>query len=367
MRICLISVEIFAWGKYGGFGRATRTLGRELVRRGVQVSAVVPKRPGQAEVEELDGITVHGFPPRAPWRAAELYRRCDADVYHSQEPSLGTALARRVMPDRIHIVTCRDTRLLSDWWVEFRQPSASRRQVLSNILYEDNPWVHAAVRRADAVFCAARHLIPKAAAKYRLRRRPGFLPTPVGIPAEVRKADEPTVCFNARWDKRKRPELFFDLAAAFPEVRFLAVGRSRDPAYEAALRRRYAGRPNLEWVGFLDQFASDRLSEILAESWILVNTASREGLPNAFLEAAAHRCAILSAVDPDGFASSFGYHATRDDFDAGLRFLLEENRWRELAERGYRYVHDTFEAERSIAAHLDAYTRAPTRRRRVPL
>src|SRR5690606_27640366 len=26
MRICLISVEIFAWGKYGGFGRATRTI-----------------------------------------------------------------------------------------------------------------------------------------------------------------------------------------------------------------------------------------------------------------------------------------------------------------------------------------------------
>jgi len=27
MRICLISVEIFSWGKYGGFGRATRIIG----------------------------------------------------------------------------------------------------------------------------------------------------------------------------------------------------------------------------------------------------------------------------------------------------------------------------------------------------
>ena len=34
MKICLISVEIFAWGKYGGFGRATRIIGRELVKRG---------------------------------------------------------------------------------------------------------------------------------------------------------------------------------------------------------------------------------------------------------------------------------------------------------------------------------------------
>ena len=38
MRICLIAVELFAWGKYGGFGRATRTIGRELVKRGIAVS-----------------------------------------------------------------------------------------------------------------------------------------------------------------------------------------------------------------------------------------------------------------------------------------------------------------------------------------
>ena len=58
MRICLISTEIFAWGKFGGFGRATRMIGGELVKRGVEVIAVVPQRPGQRAVEQLDGITV---------------------------------------------------------------------------------------------------------------------------------------------------------------------------------------------------------------------------------------------------------------------------------------------------------------------
>ena len=53
MRICLLSTEIFAWGKYGGFGRATRTIGRELARRGLAVSAIVPRRPGQQAVESL--------------------------------------------------------------------------------------------------------------------------------------------------------------------------------------------------------------------------------------------------------------------------------------------------------------------------
>jgi len=108
-------------------------------------------------------------------------------------------------------------------------------------------------------------------------------------------------------------------------------------------------------TGFVDQFASTRHSEILGKSWIMVNTATREALPNSFLEASAHRCAILSAVDPDGFASKFGYHAERDDFAEGLRFLLEDGRWRSRGESGGRYVGETFETEIAMQRHLAVY------------
>jgi hypothetical protein len=80
----------------------------------------------------------------------------------------------------------------------------------------------------------------------------------------------------------------------------------------------------------------------LGKSWILVNTAAREGLPNAFIEAAAHQCAILSAVDPDGFSSQFGHLVLNDDFAAGLRALLQDDLWKKRADdllndpRGYR-------------------------------
>jgi len=75
MKICLICVEIFAWGKYGGFGRATRMIGRELVKRGLDVYAVVPRRQGQKSVENLDGIMVLGFSPAFPWTAKRLFRK----------------------------------------------------------------------------------------------------------------------------------------------------------------------------------------------------------------------------------------------------------------------------------------------------
>jgi glycosyltransferase involved in cell wall biosynthesis len=355
MRVCLISVEIFAWGKHGGFGKATRLIGRELVKRGIEVFAVVPRRGNQHPVEILDGITVLGFNRFKPWEAAALLRHCDADIYHSQEPSFATFLARRAMPDRKHVVTSRDPKELRDWWTEWLHPSLNRLQVFANYLYEDNPLVGRAVRRADRVFCAAEFLRAKAARKYRLSRRPDPLPTPVVIPSDLSKSERPTVCYLARWDRRKRPELFLELARQFPEVRFIAVGRSRDAEFERGLRARYANLPNLEMPGYLDPFDAPGLSSILSPSWIMVNTALREGLPNAFLEAGAHGCAILSGVDPGGFTSRFGVLVQGDDFASGLARLIEDERWRECGERARAHVRDMFELESVLDRHLAIY------------
>jgi glycosyltransferase involved in cell wall biosynthesis len=354
-RICLISTEIFAWGKHGGFGRATRLIGSELAKRGLDVFAVVPRRPGQRAVEDLDGITVLGFPPLRPWRMVPLFREVDADVYHSCEVSLGTALAQRAMPRRRHMITFRDPRDLRDWALELARPSLNRAQVLGNYLFESSPLLRGAVRRADALYTIAHWLVPKVQRMYCPATRPRFLPTPVAIPEDGAKAGRPTVCYLARLDRRKRPELFFDLARRFPDVRFVALGKSRDRGYERRLREAYGGLPNVEMLGLVDQFSSGLHGRLLAESWVMVNTATREAMPNAFLEAAAHGCAILSAVDPDGFASRFGCRATDDDFAAGLAWLLEGERWRERGRLARRHVAEVFATDRAMDRHLAAY------------
>jgi glycosyltransferase involved in cell wall biosynthesis len=364
VHVCLIAVEIFAWGKYGGFGRATRTIGRELVNRGITVSAVVPRRADQPPIANLDGIEVRGLTLADLLRGGDPYRRIRADVFHSQEPSFGTYLAARAQPAARHVVTFRDTRDASDWRTERDLPSMSVLQVLANRLYEDNGLVHGAVRRADRCYVAARMLAAKAQAKYGLAVEPEFLPTPVAIPERVDKDPHATVCFVARWDRRKRPERFFELARAFPQVRFLAAGKSRDLGYERALRDRYGTLANLEMLGFIDQFRGPELSRLLGRSWILVNTAAREGLPNAFIEAAAHGCAILSAVDPDAFASRFGHHAADDDFVRGLSILLEGDRWRRLGEAGRDHVRRIFALKPAIDRHVEIYTELMARQPR---
>jgi len=355
VHICLISVEIFAWGKYGGFGKATRILGRELVKRGFQVSAIVPRRESQKEIEDLDGITVYGYDVFKPGETARIFQKCEADVYHSQEPSFATYLAQHYHPQKKHIITFRDTRNFSDWAIEFSHPSKTRFQVLANILFEDNFLVHKAVRKADARFAASNLLIEKSCRKYHLKEKPSFLPTPVNIPDTVVKAKKPTVCYISRWDRRKRPELFINLARIFPEIHFIAVGASRDIAYDKIIRSQLENLKNVEVHSMIDQFESDELQAIFSRSWILLNTSAREGMPVTFLEACASRCAILSSVNPDGFTSRFGYVAQNDDFSKGLYHLLENNHWRNLGKKGFLHIQETFSVESALRKHVKIY------------
>ena len=92
--------------------------------------------------------------------------------------------------------------------------------------------------------------------------------------------------------------------------------------------------------GFVDQFSGTALSDLLGESWILVNTAEREGLPTSFLEAFAHGCAILSRVNPDGLVSRFGHVVENDAFAEGLESLLRNHTWRVKGEGGRQYVRE---------------------------
>jgi len=229
--------------------------------------------------------------------------------------------------------------------------------VFSNWLFEDNVLVHKAVRNADRCYVAANLLKIRAEKKYRLAHEPQLLPTPIFVPTKVQKAKEATVCYLARWDRRKRPVRIIDLAKAFPSVRFIIMGVGRNKKFDQELRWQMNNISNLEVIGFINQFESDQLSEILSKSWVLINTAAREGLPNAFLEACAYQCAILSEVDPDGFASNYGFCSKGSDYITGLKYLLEENRWQKLGNIGYEYVKKVYEMNNAIDQHIQVYNK----------
>ncbi len=349
-------MEIFAWNKYGGFGKATRIIARELVKKRIEVFAVVPKRKNQKEFEILDGIKIFGFPKYNPLASLKFFKECNADIFHSEEPSLITYLALKGMPNKIHLVTSRDPRFTSDWIREFIHPSYNKLQVIANYLFEDNFLVKKSVRRAKHVFSAAKFLNKRVSKKYSLKSKVEFLPTPIEIPKkEIIKDDSPTVCFLARWDKRKRPEIFFELAKLFPEVNFIAVGKGRNINYDSYLRKKYSHLKNLTMTGFINQFESAMISDILEKSWILVNTATREGLPNSFLEALGYKCSLLSSLNPENVTDRFGYHVQNNDFKEGLLKLLSNDMWKTKGEEGQKYVKENYEFNSSVEQHIRIY------------
>jgi glycosyltransferase involved in cell wall biosynthesis len=357
MHICLIASEFLGFGTAGGFGFATRSLGCNLVSRGHRVTVVIPQ-PVDLDTTETsaDGITVRCYSRAKVFKMGWLYRELNADIYHSQQPSLSSYVAQRAMPRSIHVITVRDPRDWNDWWLEFKYPSRTRIGVLRTAAFYENPLTRLAVHRARRVYVPARCLVGKVERKYGHGVTPGFMPTPITMPdAPIVKAVRPTLCYVGRLDRRKRPDLFLALASQFTQAEFIVVGGAQDKRYERELLERFSGAENIRMLGFIDQFESDALSRVFSSSWIMVNTAVREGLPNVFIEAAAHGCAIVSQHDPDGFASRFGVHCPDQNFGRAIDTLLTNDRWRSKGQAGAAYVRSTNDAGWVTKSHLAEY------------
>jgi glycosyltransferase involved in cell wall biosynthesis len=262
------------------------------------------------------------------------------------------------MPHKKHVVTVQDPKKFYDWLLELRHPSRNIFSTFFAWLYENNFLVKRALNQVDALFYCARYLEEKVRSVYSIKREIAFLPNPVVIPEEhIEKSSVPTACFVGRWDRRKRPELFFKLAKKYPLIEFVAPGKSQDKKWDTLLRHKYGNLPNLKMPGFIDQFTSDALSRILAKSWILINTSTREGLPTSFLEALAHKCAILSSVNPEEVTARFGFRVQNDNFAQGLESLLADDMWCKKGQAGHQYVVKHYELEHVIDQHCAFYER----------
>jgi glycosyltransferase involved in cell wall biosynthesis len=360
--VCILASQYFGWGAYSGFGSMPRKLAQSLAADGFPVTVITQRREGQRPLERIDGVPVYSYGALNFAEARRLIRTSKARIFHSQNPSLLTYLAEKLRPDSVHLVTCRDPHYRRDWAIEFRYATLRRRMLLGfNYLSEASFLVRKAVRQADGVFCTAEFLREKVRDIFSLRELPGILPNLVTVPNSLpRKSEVPTFVFVARWDKRKRPWLFLNLANKFPHYRFIAMGESTalgESGYGARLRQRFENIPNLKMPGIVNQFEDPGgFSETLSAAWVLVNTAARESLPLTFLEAAAHGCALLSAIDPEQLVSCFGERVHDDDFEEGLGALMAKSPI-DKGRAAYEYMKQSrHEHSRALAEHIRLYT-----------
>jgi len=355
MRVCFVNSEIF---HYGGYARLNRIVGRELIKRGIEVYVLVPQVSGRRRIEQLDGMVVLGFPYPSLRMLLNpgFFRLPEADIYEIWDPYITFSyfVTRATLKSK-HVMVFADPRGRNELkGIIAADPGLRnlRRNInlkLPYFLYYPylmylRPYLaDRTISQGDAFFCEAKYLFPKVKKMH---------PRLKAEPVQPVKSSKPTVIFLGRWDAVKRVERFFELARNFPHVRFIATARARDPERDKELRRIGATIPNLEMT---DIITEERKREILEETWILANTSVHEGLPQSFIEACTYRCAILSAVNPDGFAENFGYHVRDDDFEAGLEYLLENDRWRECGERAFEYIKETNDVNKVIERRIGVY------------
>ena len=364
MRVCYITNELFHWGKYGGFGFVTRSIGRELAKKGIEVFVIMPQSSKyQKEIETLDGMTVLSVPLNKPFiiHSRDLIKLCDADIFHSEQPSVGTLIAQYTRSEKKHIITFQDPRNQQEYThlYPFDHPNLSSLARTRGIILLSYKIYHLqttlAFQKADSLFCQAKSTIPKVMDLYNLRKPPSFLPNFVEIPTNnIKKASEPTVCFLGRFDLIKRPEIFFKLAKFFPDVRFIAMGRAYDNYRDIYLKKRYGNIPNLTFAGLVTGYEK---SKILSKSWILINTSLYECQPCSFLEGAAHKCAIMSAETQDHFSKLFGYYVENgfNNYKIGLKTLIDHDSWIHKGNEGYKYVKKYHEKNIVINRHINIY------------
>jgi len=366
MRICFVNSEIFS--SFTGYSRLNKIVGQELIRRGIEVFVLVPQIKGKRKIEQFDGMTILSFrfPSLKLLFSREFFRLPEADIYEIWDPYMPFSyFIVHSTPNNKHVIAFADPHEWSDFkdimQVDPKLTSLRRNSSLRIPYVAYYPYLRyvrpylaqRTISKADAYFYEAKFLLPKIQRMHNLKTPPVLVPHIAEI-SEYKpvKTAKPTVCYLAHWGEKKRPELFFDLARQFPEVKFIAMGRAVDENRDRELRENGAHIPNLEMTGVISE--EDKRS-ILERSWILISTAVHEGLPQAFIEACACRCAILSAVNPDDYASNFGYHVQDDDFKSGLEYLLENDRWREQGEKGFQYVRENNDINKVIDRRIEVY------------
>lgn len=367
MKVIILTIEEFAFNKYGGFGFVAQKVTQLLKQNGYLVTIVDTLiSPNKRDLRfEKDGISIH-FLRKKPGvfeklfsvvRLAILLKKIKPQILLcvSEQVMEYCYFAKRTWPKMKIILWFQDLRQDKHWKEIFQMQEEKKAMTGGD---EKAFWRKLRVKRflrkisiksIDEFISQANFLKKRAREIYKIPESSiKTIANPIEVPPEneIKKSKSPLILFLARLDPIKRPVIFFELAKKFPQLSFVVLGKTHFPEIMNPIIERYKTLPNLYFLGF-DEGQKKR--EVLSKAWILVNTSIYESLPVSFLEALANKMAILSCHNPDNIAERFGCFIEDIEeknnigkivskFAEGLEYLLKENKWQVFGEKGYRFV-----------------------------
>lgn len=408
MRIALVCQEIFDYtesdGKtvpssiHGGFGFVTRKKAEIMSSLGNDVHVLVPSRSYSVDVNEtsrkrMKGFTLHLFQDESDVRAsgieyitgARRFIRLSRGVVPTLSDELSSIDPDIIQIEDIGIYAFALEKLSQNVVYVFQDPFSDEDITLLDkatkeyysIINEPfkvnkgNPAhdiaranlrsrIGRTLNRAGAsrVYSVAYFISDKAKEMYGLRFTPKFIPNPIDVPDEPpnTKSKIPSVTFLARWDPQKRPDIALEAASKLPDYDFYFLGTHNYSdildKIEKKLFIKYSKYDNIHIEGFVSE---ERKHEIMRESWSLLCTSAREGLPTSFEEAGANSLAIVSSVDPDFWATKFGVKVNDNNFAPAIKEAIEEEYWRTKGNDAYKHTKTTHESSNVGQQYMGVY------------
>lgn len=198
--------------------------------------------------------------------------------------------------------------------------------------------------------------------KKNFRCRVECLPNVLHIPSERDpQEEEDYVLWVGSLARRKRPEIFVDLARDIPEQRFILVGGpGEDAGYDEQMKALSEEIPNLQWRGFVPPA---QIEPLYRHARLLVGTSRLEGLPNTYLQAWSNGVPVISAsVDPDAAIAQKGLgEVVGEDGDLAeaVRRWLGDGAMRRLAgQRAREHVREQHALDLVAPRAVELFERA---------
>ncbi|MCK4538569.1 MAG: glycosyltransferase family 4 protein [Candidatus Krumholzibacteria bacterium] len=168
------------------------------------------------------------------------------------------------------------------------------------------------------------------------------LPThPSDFSGSGARTQRPGFLWVGSFRRRKRPELFLELARRIPDASFTIIGGGGDdPAYHEEIVREIAALENVDYPGFMKPGDIDRY---YSKAYAYVNTSTLEGFPNTYLHSWRYGVPVLTIeIDPDSLIENNGIGACTGDLEglvSSARRLLDDPEERSsMSSRSIDYV-----------------------------
>ncbi len=339
------------WGFAGGAEVEQVHLGRELARRGYDVSFVTYDH-GIGQVENVQGIEI--LKTYARHRATELnifqklrliwksLRRAKADLYFHESGAPGMLAFFARLNKKKFVYRIPSDVIFSE---ALSEEYCFRKEIVDTI----------EIKAANAV--VTQNSFQKDVLRTRFKVESVTIKNGLEIPlGNLQKLNPPTVLWVGRISSVKRPQLFVELARAIPQAHFQMIGGKSDGEWSLydEIRRRAIALPNLDFRGFIPYHNVDIY---FRKASLFVNTSSKEGFPNTFIQAGAHYTPIISLnVDPDKIIQNEKLGVCSGTFEqlvSDVTALLKNKELRKnMGENARRYVEREHDIRRNVKEYI---------------